>query len=234
MWTMDGVSKVLKKRFMQVVAGVVLLGVVAALQCVEMRPAWAADAATVGKSSVTKSEAAKGDVAAPPDGKTLAQLRASLVGVEVPQENGDCTACHKNEGAAAQDEAFLGFDHAGLLCVSCHDDGEVLDDLHAKTKAKRMPMRMKKTAVENETCSQCHEIEGDEFVGLSADVLLSDANGLEVNAHEVVAAEQHQGIACVACHEFHDDTLPAEQAQKVCATCHHANVYECFTCHEHA
>lgn len=156
------------------------------------------------------------------------------VPAEIPASNAACTACHTAEGEAAEDQACLGFLHATLTCETCHDDAQELDELHAKTKAKRMPMRLKKTTVEDETCIACHEVTGEEFVGLASGSLLADANGLEVNAHEVIAGEQHEGIACVSCHEVHDDTLPVEQAQKVCKSCHHAQVFECFTCHEHS
>ena len=153
---------------------------------------------------------------------------------EIPASNAACTACHTAEGEAAEDQACLGSLHATLTCETCHDDAKELDELHAKTKAKRMPMRLKKTTVEDETCIACHEATGEEFAKLSGGSLLADANGLEVNAHAVITGEQPEGIACVSCHEVHDDTLPAEQAQKVCKSCHHAQVFECFTCHDHS
>ena len=71
------------------------------------------------------------------------------------------------------------------------------------------------------------------FLELSAGTPLVDANGLEVNAHTMVGNVTHDGIECVSCHEIHDDTLPAEQGKKICNSCHHADVFECFTCHEH-
>lgn len=153
-----------------------------------------------------------------------------------PEENAACAACHVNEAEAAQDEKTLSSLHAGDLCTTCHDDEETLDELHAKTKAKRMPLRLKKTSVEDETCLACHEEQPgtDEFLALSEGNPLVDANGLEVNAHEMVGREGHEGIGCVSCHEVHDEADPQARAQKVCQSCHHADVYECFTCHEHA
>lgn len=153
-----------------------------------------------------------------------------------PEENAACTACHVNEAEAAQDEKTLSSLHADVLCMTCHDDEETLDELHAKTKAKRMPLRLKKTSVEDETCLACHEEQPgtDEFLALSEGNPLVDANGLEVNAHEMVGREGHEGIGCVSCHEVHDEADPQARAQKVCQSCHHADVYECFTCHEHA
>lgn len=156
--------------------------------------------------------------------------------VEAPAENEACVSCHTSEGDSTQDSSTIASLHAGVACVTCHDDGEELDELHAKTKAKRMPMRLKKTQVEDATCLSCHQEQPgtDAFLALSKDKPLVDANGLEVNAHEMVGREGHEGIGCVSCHEVHDEADPAGRAQKVCATCHHAGVYECYTCHEHS
>lgn len=195
--------------------------------------------AQAGTSGADASKAPVVSAAAPaaqassqaPDAAAEKPLQAPA---EIPASNAACTACHTAEGEAAEDQACLGSLHATLTCETCHDDAKELDELHAKTKAKRMPMRLKKTTVEDETCIACHEATGEEFAKLSGGSLLADANGLEVNAHEVITGEQHEGIACVSCHEVHDDTLPAEQAQKVCKSCHHAQVFECFTCHDHS
>ena len=186
-------------------------------------------------ASKTQGVSATASAAQKPSKASDAAAQESLQEpAEIPASNAACTACHTAEGEAAEDQACLGSLHATLTCETCHDDAKELDELHAKTKAKRMPMRLKKTTVEDETCIACHEATGEEFAKLSGGSLLADANGLEVNAHEVITGEQHEGIACVSCHEVHDDTLPAEQAQKVCKSCHHAQVFECFTCHDHS
>ena len=181
--------------------------------------------------------AAARDKAPVPDAGVSTPASPAAAGTESKclAENAACVACHTNEGASFADVSTLAGLHAGLACATCHDDDKALDDLHAKTKAKRMPLRLKKTQVENATCLSCHTDEpgSDAFLALSEGEPLVDANGLEVNAHAMVGAQGHEDIACVSCHEVHDEADPGVRAQKVCATCHHANVYECFTCHEH-
>ena len=174
-----------------------------------------------------------------------------------------CSVCHEDETRQAQTEvdAKTVDVHASLDCVQCHDQKEELDSLHANvTNETRSPTRLKKTDVGAVVCLRCHgdnpsPITNAEAVdnpdgqtgaktpGNNAALIeatehsraLTDANGTTVNPHDLPAVEAHEAFQCSDCHSVHNpDANPSDKAASFCQTCHHANIYECFTCHEHA
>lgn len=160
--------------------------------------------------------------------------RALLDKANLSPEDRLCADCHVGEGASFAGEEHLAGVHQGTSCATCHDDAQKLDKLHEDVQATdRMPRRLKKTAVTASACVLCHENKSDDFIELATNGLLEDADGRTVNPHTVTSQPQHAEITCVDCHEVHDDDTPAAKAQKLCASCHHAGVFECHTCHEH-
>lgn len=142
----------------------------------------------------------------------------------------ECGVCHATEADSAKEtvcEAFLNEDS----CMVCHDEVSILSTVHEGVAVSdRAPTRLKKTAVSEQACLSCHE-QGLESL---AEKLLVDENGTSVNPHALPQVASHEEILCGDCHKMH--SAPSERvknAGKLCQSCHHANVYECYTCHDH-
>lgn len=80
-------------------------------------------------------------------------------------------------------------------------------------------------------CSACHNV--DDIKAATEDsAVLTDVNGTVVNPHDLPAIEDHAAIVCSSCHKSHEVSENTEKsAKRTCASCHHADVYECYTCH---
>ena len=148
----------------------------------------------------------------------------------------DCAICHVKEAESAEDGSCDASLHSTTTCSECHDDESQLAALHeGTTTSDRAPTRLKKTAVNEEFCLSCHAQDAIAAKS-SGSTVLTDANGTTVNPHDlpVTATESHSEITCSDCHEMHSDKAGrAEDAQKLCRSCHHQDVYECYTCHQH-
>lgn len=149
----------------------------------------------------------------------------------------DCAACHTDEAQSYEDTNCLASQHADVACTTCHADEVGLADRHDDVEiGDRTPRRLRATEVDTQACVTCHgdyEALAQATAGVT---VLTDENGTTVNPHEVTttvnAAGQHDEITCVDCHAMHVDEPSADQAVATCRTCHHADVYECGTCHE--
>lgn len=146
----------------------------------------------------------------------------------------DCQACHEKEQESMGDAECLGFLHANETCASCHsDDGLVA--VHQSSKGSTVATSLKKTEVDEKTCTACHG-SYEELVQETADyVELVDSRGTVVNPHAVAESnERHisEGITCSDCHKMHSTVNVATQAKNLCLSCHHSDVFECNTCHE--
>ena len=80
-------------------------------------------------------------------------------------------------------------------------------------------------------CTPCHATE--DIVAATAEcTALTDDNGTVVNPHDLPAVADHAELACASCHKKHDVGGGIDKtAQRSCVSCHHAYVYECYTCH---
>lgn len=148
-------------------------------------------------------------------------------------ETVECGACHTSEAESADNEAAIYSAHAALIsdCTTCHFD-DILIKRHAKaTTESKMPKMVKRSEVHDETCTTCHNTE--KLAEATADLkTLVDSKDTVVNPHELPQVEDHADITCSSCHKMHsDETAPSEKAQKLCTSCHHADVFECGTCH---
>lgn len=145
----------------------------------------------------------------------------------------ECSACHVNEHESMENAASDSFLHADMTCGECHDDVDGLAKTHdGVTTADRVPMRLKKTMVDENLCISCHP-QDEAFLAESAGTPLVDVRGTEVNPHELPQDVSHEEITCSDCHKMHGDAADrGDRAQKLCQSCHHSGVFECYTCHE--
>lgn len=145
----------------------------------------------------------------------------------------DCAACHTAEGGSLTDAACeISAGHGDLACVSCHIDTAGLESAHASVDANdyKVPAKLKVTEVSKEACLSCHDLA--EVATETSDLtLLTDDNGLIVNPHKLPGNSEHDAVTCARCHTMHEKATPDQNAPDVCASCHHAGVYECHTCH---
>ncbi|WP_282209024.1 cytochrome c3 family protein [Parvibacter caecicola] len=149
-------------------------------------------------------------------------------------DDSDCEACHEAEVESATDGECLAGNpaHADLTCIDCHPSDKALVKVHSKIDADSKPKnKLKKTSVVDEACLQCHDTEAIE-AATPAEAFLTDLNGTSVNPHAAKAmTASHADLNCVSCHVTHKDGDVNENAYKACLSCHHAEVFECGTCH---
>ena len=144
----------------------------------------------------------------------------------------DCSPCHERAVASQEDTDCVAALHRNVPCATCHSD-EALTEVHedATAEGAAKATRLKKTAINATACTGCHG-EGADLAALTAETeACTDKNGLVVNPHDLPTNVEHEDIDCASCHIMHDDRTAAEQAESLCTSCHHENVYECFTCH---
>lgn len=149
-------------------------------------------------------------------------------------EDSDCEACHEPETESTLDAECLAGDpaHADLTCIDCHPSDKTLEKVHGKIDADSKPKnKLKKTSVGDEACLECHDL-GAVSANTPAEAFLVDLNGTSVNPHDAKAlTSSHDELYCVSCHVTHKDGDVNENAYKACLSCHHAEVFECGTCH---
>lgn len=163
----------------------------------------------------------------------------------------DCGGCHETEtsATAASDPAVEGllgqfhdangsFTAAGGTCKPCHGLAEAtLETLHDPPTGTP-PSRLWKTEVSETACLGCHgSYDALAARTASSTVLTDSGRGMTeggvpkvVNPHEaptLTPAHVAAGMNCGSCHGSHRTKSAAEY----CTSCHHANVYECHTCH---
>jgi hypothetical protein len=148
--------------------------------------------------------------------------------------NSDCGICHSLEAHSFEDAAAAASLHGSKQCVDCHDDIDALDKIHEGTAVGDFaPKRLKKTVVDKDICLSCHKQAN--LANVTSDSLvLTDMAGKVVNPHELPATASgiHGEIVCADCHELHNDSSGLDKNSKdYCLSCHHADVFECNTCH---
>lgn len=146
----------------------------------------------------------------------------------------DCTGCHTDAAADAKNPKCLLSFHEAAGCTSCHNNKAALEKKHAKMDTKD-PNKVKRLSAKNrvaaETCENCHKPE-DLAKATEKSTALTDKNGTVVNPHDLPEGHFEENVTCTDCHVMHDDKAdPAQAAAEACASCHHTDVYECYTCH---
>lgn len=144
----------------------------------------------------------------------------------------ECSICHATEKASSENAACLASKHKSATCTTCHDDESSMVEAHKDaTVDGKMPKKLKKTEVNVATCSSCHA--DSERISATADnTACTDSKGTVVNPHDLPDNEDHRKIVCSDCHKEHAAEPIEETAKKECISCHHADVFECHTCHE--
>lgn len=150
-------------------------------------------------------------------------------------EESACETCHDSVTQSFDDDASVASLHTSLKsdCFSCHSDKEGLQKAHAKVtlESKKKSLSLKKTSVTPDACTTCHEL-GALSATTESSTILTDSNGLTVNPHSLPVSSEHDALSCSSCHPLHQSKGPDSIAPGVCKNCHHADVYECGTCHE--
>lgn len=150
-------------------------------------------------------------------------------------EDTDCTACHSNETNSTSDSNCTVSKHSSLTCTTCHDDKTALASLHeGVSSSDRQPTRLKKTEVSSSVCLGCHDAT-ELAQQTDACTALTDSNGTVVNPHSLPDTSTHSSITCTNCHSMHSEQTDLDgDAKSYCLSCHHANVFQCYTCHQHS
>lgn len=189
------------------------------------------------------------NTAADAEGEDVAAVEAVGFGAWSPDV--DCAACHLGNAASLTQTGTLGAVHessgASMDCIACHADEVALSTLHASytDEGAKVPARLRKTTVSDGSCaaSGCHDV-AELVQKTESSAVLTDSDGTVRNPHAMVSDPLHglggetgADIQCVSCHEVHkeggaDRQAMAETARDQCLSCHHADVYECGTCHE--
>ncbi len=145
--------------------------------------------------------------------------------------DGDCSPCHANAAeatAASRCEAFSSVDRP---CQPCHGDASALRAAHELPFARSESSGLRRTDMDDSACSGCHDAALLAAATFSQE-LLSDADGTLANPHALPETEGHASIGCADCHNPHSAVPIGESSKELCLSCHHQNVYECYTCHE--
>lgn len=119
----------------------------------------------------------------------------------------------------------------GFACTSCHEPGDALATAHARATSAPASSSLRKTSVSSDVCTACHKVE-DLVKKTEGCVVLTDSKGRTVNPHDLPDVLDHGSISCADCHEVHSDRPLERSAVLACTECHHAGVYECYTCHQ--
>lgn len=149
----------------------------------------------------------------------------------------DCSMCHGKESSSLDDAACLAGTHAaeGTTCKSCHSDESGLSEVHKDAtpeSAKKRATRLRDTKIDESACSSCHG-SYEELAAKTANLtVLTDSEGTIVNPHAMPENTDHAETDCSSCHVMHSDEPTTESAPAYCASCHHAGVYQCHTCHD--
>lgn len=146
----------------------------------------------------------------------------------------DCATCHDTEASTSADGSCLAGHHTmtqGFTCITCHTDDGTLAEVHADMDSGKTPKKLKKTEVSENVCLSCHG-KADLVQKTATSTVLTDDNGTAVNPHDLPQSDEHAAITCTSCHQGHNTDGVQQVAPAFCQSCHHANVYECGTCHE--
>lgn len=158
----------------------------------------------------------------------------------------DCAFCHEYQdpALAADETAEKAAPAAAEGAKAATDEAAPADEKAAPQASPTMAevhknvtkvSTVKKSALVNtvvseSACLTCHD--RDALIEATADCdLLTDAHGTTVNPHDIVEGAQHDAVLCEDCHKMHSSDPAA--AYRACVGCHHAEVWECGTCHSY-
>lgn len=141
-----------------------------------------------------------------------------------------CAPCHSLEARTAAASACTDFSDAPSRCMACHDAAAELASAHAGIRSATPAVELASTAVEESACTNCHD-EASLPDRTSGSVALVDSDQATMNPHALPENKGHAKIGCTDCHTAHEGSDVLERASAVCETCHHADIYDCESCH---
>lgn len=149
----------------------------------------------------------------------------------------DCSMCHAVESDSMTDSTCLASIHEqqGNTCNTCHTDMTGLEKAHEGATpelAEKRATKLRSTIIDEEVCFSCHGSYEELAVKTASYTGLADTQGTTVNPHALPENEDHADTNCASCHVMHSAVEASESAQDYCTSCHHANVYQCHTCHD--
>lgn len=190
----------------------------------------AAETTENGGEAEAPESASDEEAAAPEDTAEDEDAEAKTDGADAAADAAE-TSAEEGDKAADTDSKTAAAD-GGATCTMCHTDTEALAETHENAEdLTALPKRLSKK-IEDETCLTCHGSKEALAEATADSDVLTDTNGTTVNPHALPETASHESIKCVDCHRVHTDKDPAETANQKCMSCHHQNVYECYTCHE--
>ena len=142
----------------------------------------------------------------------------------------ECAPCQSLEAKTAAASACTDFSDAPSNCVNCHDDAPELTTVHTGIRNAKPTAELMHTAVENDACTGCHD-KADLADRTRDSIALVDSNQTTMNPHALPENKGHSKIGCTDCHSAHESTDVLERAPQACQNCHHADIYDCETCH---
>ncbi|MEG0323494.1 MAG: cytochrome c3 family protein [Raoultibacter sp.] len=145
----------------------------------------------------------------------------------------ECSQCHAAESTSAKEaNGCLAKVHADLsyTCIDCHTDESALAGVHENAGSATPATKLKKTEVSSQACLLCHDSR-EALAQKTTDIAIVDDAGKAVNPHALPASKDHDEIECAECHVSHKSVETLQEAKSMCASCHHAGVFECGTCH---
>lgn len=143
----------------------------------------------------------------------------------------DCSMCHEKESSSQQDDACLASTHQDVACSTCHADQSGLEAAHEGAQPDgKGASALEKTTVAEAACTSCHDA-ADLATKTADSVVLTDSEGTVVNPHDLPENDDHAATECTSCHKMHSSTGVEKTATRYCKSCHHTDVYQCYTCH---
>lgn len=195
-----------------------------AIPCVAM--ATASSSAPQKQANQTSAAAVESDA----ESKTMGNVPSEKLLAWA--KDAQCASCHDATAESFENKACLASTHAALdeNCVTCHADDELIE-IHADAKPNaKLPTKLKKSEVPAAACSTCHQ--PDALIkATSSSKVLEDADGTVVNPHDLPDIKDHEDLSCDSCHKMHKSSSPKNVANELCISCHHEDIYECYTCH---
>ncbi len=121
-----------------------------------------------------------------------------------------------------------------ITCISCHDL-DTLRKLYLLCDSDALEQANVEMSSSNEFCLVCHG-SYEELSELTADYReFIDLENNIANPHEFGGGltAEHKVSLCSSCHtSIHRTSNALSSAYIFCWDCHHAGVFECYTCHE--
>lgn len=163
------------------------------------------------------------------------ESQEDVANVDAWSPDSSCETCHIDQAESMTNSACLVSFHPDNKCTDCHAVDDTLTSVHeGVVPGDKVPKGLKETKVDESQCESCHSLE--DIAAATEDLeVLTDANQTVVNPHAIPDVADHAEIQCSDCHAMHEEgglELTDNNAKRLCGSCHHANVYECHTCHE--